>query len=910
MSFRNKIITKNTLFWSLLLMLLLLASYGQTLWMYFWRDDYSLLFKLQHPSEKAGHFGAGLIGQGAYQYLAVPYAPVFYLFGLNPFVYFLIGLLLYGIDVLAFYFFAKEVLHSKKASYISTLIFAAGYIAADGMFRIVNSWQNSIGVLLALLTLLFFVKSLRGETAKNYLLALLFYIMSAELVTVRSHSLILALLGLDLIYTANKNWKNKLGGLIIRQLPLWIVFRLWFLNENTYGAPGIRQRLTSLFSGHFEELGPLLANSGNVLIPDVLQNKFLEFVLKLGGATDTDSQVWIATISIFIIFAGLVFLIGYIWKIKQRFRILSIVAFLFIIVFNFFIYEKKPYWFSSAQTVISSLLFANLIVVSILLSIGIWRKNKQLALGVTSGWILVLTQVAGYYAQYPDAVFSTTHRYFAYAMIGYSLFWGAATSVFAEKFVKTRYMSLIPAGVVVLTGLFLNITHQKQFLTNVSLPSKQFYSSLINSVPNIQKGAAFYFDVADNSVYAQRFNEFFSVGSMPESTALAVYYGVDRYDVYFLTNYDELLYKLSTGEVKAQNLYTFFYGKEGLINTTEQTRKLLQEGSSWFRLVQRSQDKDNKIIFIADNLNPLTPMLLRLEMSVAPQQPPDSFPYFQTQQTRGRFLLEEKKAMLAYLAARKDYYNKVTVSSLSEWKFREVRNLIDQDLTTVWQGHRIWWHNNKSEQLTVDLQQVKYIDRFIWRNWQTRLTPTAYNIQVSTDGKTWKTVKTVENGVGKPDSELVIEKFDTVPARFVRMNIKKILSDDSPAIVEVEVIEAEYSKVNPVLALEFFKNPFWFVETIQEWRTLFQLLKPIAEAQISWKTDKHDNFTTSTVFPIKLDGSKQVYEIIIDAGGTAMEEISLHFSFPADISVNKAEARNLSFQQIKQRGMIKQFHEN
>src|SRR5574341_2304004 len=83
--------------WSkvLLIFLISLIAYGQTLLMYFWQDDSALMFKLQHPAEAAGSFGIGLWERSPYQYLLVPFVPFFPLFGLEPFGYFLVGFLRY-----------------------------------------------------------------------------------------------------------------------------------------------------------------------------------------------------------------------------------------------------------------------------------------------------------------------------------------------------------------------------------------------------------------------------------------------------------------------------------------------------------------------------------------------------------------------------------------------------------------------------------------------------------------------------------------------------------------------------------------------------------------------------------------------------------------------------------------------
>lgn len=95
--------------------LVVLIAYGQTLRMYFWQDDFALLFKLQHLQEPAGSFGSGVIGSGPYKYLISFFVPFFPLFKLNAFPYFLVGFLSYLLVTLVFYFFASEIFSDKKS---------------------------------------------------------------------------------------------------------------------------------------------------------------------------------------------------------------------------------------------------------------------------------------------------------------------------------------------------------------------------------------------------------------------------------------------------------------------------------------------------------------------------------------------------------------------------------------------------------------------------------------------------------------------------------------------------------------------------------------------------------------------------------------------------------------------------
>src|SRR5690606_34523134 len=95
--------------------------------------------------------------------------------------------------------------------------------------------------------------------------------------------------------------------------------------------------------------------------------------------------------------------------------------------------------------------------------------------------------------------------------------------------------------------------------------------------PNCPPGSTFYFDVAEDGYYQNQFADFFSVGSMPESTALAMYYNLDRSDIIYITSLDELLHNLSEGTSHLDTTYSFVYGRNGLVDTTNYMRIALTE---------------------------------------------------------------------------------------------------------------------------------------------------------------------------------------------------------------------------------------------------------------------------------------------------------------------------------------------
>src|SRR3989344_33302 len=114
----------------ILLLLTVLISYGQILFMQPWQDDNALFFKLANIKEPAGYLGRGLFGEGPYKYTAFFYYPLYKIFGFNTYAFFSESLIFYFLAALCIYKLFSEII-SKPAGRVAGTLFAAGYVAAD-----------------------------------------------------------------------------------------------------------------------------------------------------------------------------------------------------------------------------------------------------------------------------------------------------------------------------------------------------------------------------------------------------------------------------------------------------------------------------------------------------------------------------------------------------------------------------------------------------------------------------------------------------------------------------------------------------------------------------------------------------------------------------------------------------------
>ncbi len=173
------------------LLLLVLLAYGQTLGMYFWQDDTALVFKMQHPLPNAGSFGEGYFGVGAYKYLATPFIPLYPLFGLNPLPYFALGIVIYLTLTLVVFWFLRVLTQNNRIATSGAVLFGAGYFAQLAIFRLINSYQTNLSVMLALATFGGLIWYHLTRKWWWYGLAVILFWATLELVLVRSHGLII-----------------------------------------------------------------------------------------------------------------------------------------------------------------------------------------------------------------------------------------------------------------------------------------------------------------------------------------------------------------------------------------------------------------------------------------------------------------------------------------------------------------------------------------------------------------------------------------------------------------------------------------------------------------------------------------------------------------------------------------------
>lgn len=266
---------RKILLFIILIFLTCIFSYGQIMDMYFFLEDYLILYSIQNPNSPDAGYGSGIFGR-PYGYAVTPFIPFYYLFGLNPFGYYLIEIILYFLTALSVYFITKTLTGNTKVALGASLIFASGYVGSESLYRLAVGWQNILAGLFISLTAAFYYKYIKCPKLKYYFIALAVYIFTSEFSFYRAHGIIIVILSLEILF----NFKAIRS--IFQMVPF--IFSYWYFY--VYSLPFIEQgsKLASFIEIVFTQknyhfLITPFKTLENLFLPDKFHVPLLVFVV-------------------------------------------------------------------------------------------------------------------------------------------------------------------------------------------------------------------------------------------------------------------------------------------------------------------------------------------------------------------------------------------------------------------------------------------------------------------------------------------------------------------------------------------------------------------------------------------------------------------------------------------------------
>ena len=496
---------------------IVVAAYWRAMTLYFWVDDWDLFLKVIHPELGLWGMKPGLFGDGPYRYLHTPFVLLYPLFGLNASYYFGVGILLYFLATLTFYFLVNVLSNSKKIAIVSSALFASmGYVGSYSMTHVSNSYQIIGTVIMTNLVLLFLALFHTRKRLIYYALSIVLFWATVEFFFIRAHGIIFLTVAFPFILFLKKDKhivkRMLLSG--VQAIPFIIIFH-WMYKQVYHVSSGNATTLNSFITNmsqpenwhyFFYPLGSFF----NAIVPDILTNKLYMFLSRLVG-------VGISLIDVF------------------------------------------------------NMLGAVLLVLILVYGIGISLK------GYTSQARLLIFGVFWFYAYYVgyfissprDSLLPTIHRYLTTSTPGIALLAGIlATSIMGK--IRRVPVYMIVVGSIIAGEVFLANANLATISKSFSTPTKKFYEELKRTTPELSPNPVIVFDFENDPALK------YQVHSSFPSTAIALFYGYDdRVPVY--NTLEDVIAKKELVSDSFDNLHTFYISADGVKNTTALTRELLMK---------------------------------------------------------------------------------------------------------------------------------------------------------------------------------------------------------------------------------------------------------------------------------------------------------------------------------------------
>lgn len=869
-------------YYSLFLVLVVIVSYGQMLWMQPWEDDNALFFKLAHIQEPAGFIGRGVFGEGIYKYGVVPFVPIHKFFGYNTVAYFTLLLILYLTATLVVYKVFSYIL-GVKAGKVAGFIFAAGYLTSDGFWRMANSAMTSISIILISLFAFLYWKYYKEKRIRYYLLALLTFFVAVQYSIVRDHYLFTVVLFFEFIFFAFKKPLLSIFYSLTRLAPFAYVFYHWVLLPAGSQAGGVRDFIFTVFKGQFSVFYGFFCSITNLMIPDYITNFIFNLLGRIGGSAST--TLILAKIFLFALPALIIFLL---LKGSKKKYILWPVFCLLLWVWlqNLSSIFSIPVLNPDAKQLFIVALGGVTTIIFIVILISL-KKNNGLFLFLVL-WLFANT--AAYSTNSPTVSYDTVNRYLAHSFFAYV----GVLGLLSAAFIKKGKISNIVYWLIIIFGvanIYHAVIYQNIILKTRSFLVRDFYLQLKSLLPVINKGDILFFDVSSNRNSA--FRDAVAAAMMPNSTSFAWRYGIDRYDLYLVTSFSELQDLVRQNKATPRNIHSFWYSDMGLKDTSIGVRKYFfgnhQIFGSVINLPQISEaiiknmPSDSEwqqpdIVFnFPEQIMSVAPIEVTVNLAATPLNGKAvKYPLYASSSLvqNGTFNSDQTRLALEYKLDMKNFVNNSMIKVSSNWQDRVSSNLIDGNVDTVWQPDRVLWQNKK-EFAEVKLPAIEKINRFYWVSGTYRnAIPTKYQLSTSLNGTSWQNV--ILSGVQDFGMNHVVT-FTPVTARYVKMWIEETLGGESPMIAELRAIPLELSDLDLTKADSFLEKPFSFVSNADSYYQTLLGLDYRAEANVYWLGDKEVGWqkASETQLTIIYDGKTRNYKATIPAGGSYIRSIKI-----------------------------------
>lgn len=817
--------------------------------MFFIRDDFTFIYKLQQNLPIADPYG----------HLLTFFKPIYPLFKLNAYSYYLLGVFLFSISAVFVFHFLRKI-GNTKISLFATLLYATGLISLENLIMMELISPIPVLIITTISFLMLFIKFTETGKKKYYLISLLLYIFSLVFFSYRAHLLYSYVFLVDFFFIffkiSIKDLKNGVMKFIVRQLPYVVIFFFWFNNSSKSSELVTSSYYLGLFNTPLRD---------NIIIN--FTNLFLQPVqIVAPGFLDISVSEKIS-IGIGILFVSVILGIYALVK-KQRQNAILLFFSLSAIFANLIAYFLFNPDFQiqgiSRYNFLNAINF-NIYIATIFFLIHKLINNrfvKHAIIGLAVGTFLLFFFASFLYIKdfnktrsIPAKTFWSQLRQFMPAIPKGALIYVDRKEILPfdpSEFVRVGTLTTeasfasmyqVPIAYLTYTKYFDDV--EKKFIDDRSSINSifAFYlneNKLINITQEVRKGLAtpkeitlskknFKYNSVEHIVIDC---ENYSVGLPP---VLEINLSVPSFTPVTVTIPIQIQ-PLDLASIK----YPYYQIKGTLLDNDE---------------LKNTQKTD-----VCNSTN---------ELTFKNNTPPDVIQY------------------IRYIKRQEELLQTVEVTGSKTLPEDLVGNLIDDDPRTLWTSDVTDWEKNKKANIIATFPSKIAIKKLFLVPANYQRLPKNLTVSSLSDDKTWRIIQAIDNAVMEENDWYEIN-LPTTNTKSIQITITDTNTGKYPQIADLYFVEDQWGNINTDFLRAFKENPFLFVPDL---RTAYELQSYLINNQkesIFWKRDKDSNFSENNYkkFSIFQDGILHTYPITIPAGGTILENLRLEgFNLPSTVSI-------------------------
>lgn len=517
------------------------AAFWPTLQMFFYLDEWGALYDFTH---------------GDYNYTIFTtrnFYLLYWLFGLNATGYFAVGIAIYTLSVVGFYFFVSHLLKNKMLGLVAGLLYATTPVGSSTVIMI---WtyiaEGGYPLTVMLLVLLYlFLMYIRQKRIPYFLLVALGFLFFLELEPRR----------------------------VFMFLPILTLFDYCVAKQNNHKVP--RRGGGSSYVKNFKELIPTPGFLTRQLILFASFIAYYKYDISLSKLATT-GRIAIAESS-------------YDWRTKLDLGISSpthlkpLVTLTNVLLGGpwVFLTERLTGYVDLADIKQMYLLVAITLSIAFALVIIGWKVKREWGLLAffSLGWIHI--NILGIYIFSSPGVSDTTHRTLSLAAPAYALFFTISglslyTSLKKRKTIKSaKYLNRIFfVALFLLVSVNFMATHYNfnKFNAFHGRPARAFFKNLKTFYPTLPQNSLIYIETPKSPQLKYQLSRIYGGSPYGVGASIAVFYPeVKKEEITLVHNYQDVGEFVGGNLSKIDHVFAFYYDENGLQDRTTKIREELKQ---------------------------------------------------------------------------------------------------------------------------------------------------------------------------------------------------------------------------------------------------------------------------------------------------------------------------------------------